>query len=77
MVKMVMSQAVSFIELIGEQDKAAAVESTMSIFGIHLLYFGASDVTTAFKNEDIFSKREIEKRKVAVRKQVRNIVLNA
>tara|TARA_B100000925_G_C21948199_1_gene447722 strand:- start:161 stop:793 length:633 start_codon:yes stop_codon:yes gene_type:complete len=76
-VKTVMAQAVSFIELIGKQDQATAVESAMSIFGIHLLYFGASDVTAEFKGTDIFSAREIEKRKIAVRQQVRNIALNS
>ena len=76
-VKMVMSQAVSFIELIGKQDKALAIESAMSIFGIHLLYFGASDITSKFKNADIFSDREIKQRKMAVRQQVRNIIIHS
>lgn len=76
-VKMVMNQAVSFIELMGTQEKDLAIESAMSIFGIHLLYFGASDITSQFKNADIFSSDQIEKRKKAVRQQVRNIVLNS
>ena len=67
----------SFIVLTGQQDEVTAVETAMSIFGIHLLYFGASEVTSQFKGVDIFSKTEIEKRKSAVRDQIKKLVLGS
>jgi AcrR family transcriptional regulator len=75
-VQRMMEQSVSLISLLTSDDQDRATEKAMSIFGMHLLYFAASDITSRFKGRDIFSQDEVEHRKVALRQQMRQIIMN-
>lgn len=49
---------------------------TMSIVGLHLVYFAAHDITTSFIGEDLVASAPLAERKAAVIEQVRALCLN-
>lgn len=75
-VQRIMEQSVSLISILTGDNKERATQKAMSVFGMHLLYFAASDVTSRFKDKDIFARDEVEKRKTVLRQQMRQIVMN-
>lgn len=72
----IMVQSVALISLLSGDDQETATEKAMSVFGMHLLYFAASDVTSRFKNVDVFVSDEIEKRKIGLRQHMRRLVMS-